>query len=631
MVKKNISSLENRKFVCLESNSIRNSTKYGKSKCSWFINRTRSVFLLIIFVVLLASLIYASSWNTTSQADFDEGTYYQTFYNNTDGFVQLNATYYNGTFTSQIFDAGASKVWNDISWVSNAIGELPASQAVEPSFGSGNMNMTGNTLLLHLNNDSAYGENSSLFYDFSGNKRNGTCTETGCPTFNPSGKINGAMRFDGINDNITNVALSNFFNKTVKTISVWFKPTGPTTTSSKTYNGQGIVYGVLNYIGIYRTYYLSTSTDRIWVFNYDGTADEIGLTYNTDEWMNVVLMHKDGTLYAYKNGVLNGSVLSGPTSSLANNLIIGGPAGVKPFNGTIDEVAIWNRSLSDTEILNIYKRGATRLNFSVRSCNDASCSGENFTDINDTTPQTLSLTNNQYFQYNVSSETDNVSYSPELYNVTVNYEDVDVVATSTATGEANITITSVTSITIRVQSIDFGSGFADGGSCVMASNGQHNQTGAFCMSFRNVTDGFYLENTGNLNLSLNYSCSGNCTSASFIGGTNPAFQLRVKGAFFRNVSSQTNDTSASCQSYNDGSSAAVFNGWNISTNPEGTYVDVGSFQNATLCGNTTHFPLDFQSGQDAGVIDVNVSIPTDAPATPVASSATFTFTAMSSG
>ena len=75
MVKKNISSLENRKFVCLESNSIRNSTKYGKSKCSWFINRTRSVFLLIIFVVLLASLIYASSWNTTSQADFDEGTY----------------------------------------------------------------------------------------------------------------------------------------------------------------------------------------------------------------------------------------------------------------------------------------------------------------------------------------------------------------------------------------------------------------------------------------------------------------------------------------------------------------------------------------------------------------------------
>src|SRR3989344_3874646 len=130
-------------------------------------------------------------------------------------------------------------------------------------------------------------------------------------------------------------------------------------------------------------------------------------------------------------------------------------------------------------------------------------------------------------------------------------------ATTTTTGEANITITSTTSITIRVQSIDFGSGFASGGSCVMASNGQHNQTGAFCMSFRNVTDGFYLENTGNLNLSLNYSCSGNCTADSFIGGTNPAFQLRVKGAFFRTVSSQTNDTAASCQSYNDGSRCVI--------------------------------------------------------------------------
>ncbi|MBS3127391.1 hypothetical protein J4228_04465 [Candidatus Woesearchaeota archaeon] len=60
------------------------------------------------------------------------------------------------------------------------------------------------------------------------------------------------------------------------------------------------------------------------------------------------------------------------------------------------------------------------------------------------------------------------------------YGTLTAAATSTATGQANITIQASTSITNRVQNIDFGSGFADGGTCVMDSNGQHNQTGAFC-------------------------------------------------------------------------------------------------------------------------------------------------------
>ena len=224
----------------------------------------------------------------------------------------------------------------------------------------------------------------------------------------------------------------------------------------------------------------------------------------------------------------------------------------------------------------------------------------------------------------------------KLAELTSIYASLAGAATSTATGQANITIQATTSITNRVQNIDFGSGFADGGTCVMDSNGQHNQTGAFCRSFNNVSSGFYLENTGNLNLSVNYSCTGNCTAASFIGGTNPAFEIRVKGAFFRNVTGQTNDTAASCLGY----SGVSFYGWNISnatggvgniTNPEGTYVNIQYYNNATLCGNTTHFPLDFQAGQDAGVIDINVTVPTDAPAASVTSSATFTFTGTSSG
>ena len=46
------------------------------------------------------------------------------------------------------------------------------------------------------------------------------------------------------------------------------------------------------------------------------------------------------------------------------------------FNGTIDEFAIWNRSLSDSEIEDIYLRGAVALNLSVRSCDDDACDTE---------------------------------------------------------------------------------------------------------------------------------------------------------------------------------------------------------------------------------------------------------------
>ena len=98
------------------------------------------------------------------------------------------------------------------------------------------------------------------------------------------------------------------------------------------------------------------------------------------------------------------------------------------LNGTLDEAAIFNRSLSSTEILDHYKRGIVRLNVSVRSCDDSLCSGETFTDITDTSPQNLSLTNNQYFQYNVSLEMDNASYSSEVYNVTVFYSPTDITA-----------------------------------------------------------------------------------------------------------------------------------------------------------------------------------------------------------
>jgi len=46
------------------------------------------------------------------------------------------------------------------------------------------------------------------------------------------------------------------------------------------------------------------SQDKIWVYNWDGNDDRIGIDYEIGELIHVALVHDDGTLYAYKNGVL---------------------------------------------------------------------------------------------------------------------------------------------------------------------------------------------------------------------------------------------------------------------------------------------------------------------------------------
>jgi len=73
-------------------------------------------------IVLLIPLASASTWVSNS-SNFNDGTYKNTFLSGS--FVKLNATYNNGSYTSEIFDGGLFSDWNSISWITNAFGALP--------------------------------------------------------------------------------------------------------------------------------------------------------------------------------------------------------------------------------------------------------------------------------------------------------------------------------------------------------------------------------------------------------------------------------------------------------------------------------------------------------------------------
>ncbi len=176
---------------------------------------------------------------------------------------------------------------------------------------------------------------------------------------------------------------------------------------------------------------------------------------------------------------------------------------------------------------------------------------------------------------------------------------------TTATGSSTVTVSQTTSITNNFAAIQFGSGFVNASctACVMDSNGTRASIGC-CGTFNMSNNlGFLLENTGNINLSLNYTCSSSCTAATFIGGTNPAFQIRATTNFNSAQSGEvgTLDTSASC-------GGGTTNGLlNLSTYTAVTAA--GDF----ICGNSTTYPFGFTNTLDAIVIDLNVSIPENAP------------------
>jgi hypothetical protein len=177
---------------------------------------------------------------------------------------------------------------------------------------------------------------------------------------------NFAMEFDGVDTELnttgtlpqlgfptTTVSGGNF------SVSFWYNATthvnyAPVIWSSTNYNlNDG--FGISQQLG--------TTQLRFWVGRYAlNWVATSGL--NTGQWYHIAAVFTGGstyTLQTYVNGVASGST-TGTTSyninSSANPVYIGSSGGAHvvsyPFNGDIDEVAIWNKALELEDVQTIY-------------------------------------------------------------------------------------------------------------------------------------------------------------------------------------------------------------------------------------------------------------------------------------
>jgi hypothetical protein len=202
----------------------------------------------------------------------------------------------------------------------------------------------------------------------------------GNATWTPDGKVNGAMTFDGTDDRVQVPSSTDFDIATDGSFSAftWFKKTTDCGTNQNSQNEVMLSRNSGNH------------TSNTWWFGCDIATDQLALNFypaskTTGSGSGVLrsqvtvddgLWHYGGWVYddqahqlkLYLDGVEQPGTqtmkITGPFNS-TKPLCIGGygtgdTCDTYEYNGILDEVAIYNRALTDAEILSHYNAGAGR-------------------------------------------------------------------------------------------------------------------------------------------------------------------------------------------------------------------------------------------------------------------------------
>jgi hypothetical protein len=335
--------------------------------------------------------------------------------------------YRRGFYQSKVYDAGANASWKNLTWSEAAPygEELPNNGAVENA--AGGANMTGNVLLMHLNENPAI--NNSVIADYSRIGNNGTLTTNdGSTNKAAAGILGSSLNFDGSDDYVSIPHRSNL-DFTTQNLSAEAFVKFNSLSGNQGFIGKCSASPWSGY-----GYRLESNGIMVHLLGTGVSAFTSALDWSTGRWYHVAFTYDHQNIKIYRDGVLlwtqpSSTDLISNTVPLAVGAFYG--SGGELLNGSIDEAAVYNRSLSAAEIMDHYKRGASNLKFQVRSCDDSACSGESFFGpgnnssayfTNASFSSLTSLPSNRYFQRKALFETANVNYTPWLYNVTVGYQ-----------------------------------------------------------------------------------------------------------------------------------------------------------------------------------------------------------------
>ncbi|MBX2987228.1 MAG: LamG domain-containing protein [Bdellovibrionaceae bacterium] len=284
---------------------------------------------------------------------------------------------YSGVYTSSVFNMGGDAPWDLLKIVTTRPygKELPGASGNEDvaDYDNADTNlMTGLVGLWHLNEIPTGAANE--IKDSSASGRHGTNYNSLSVT---NGRFGRALKFNGNNDRVVVLDADEYDGTDKLSISVWVYPTDLTGTRgiiSKRVNATSeAAYGIYFASGV-----LTIDIDGM---NNRFTANK---TFAVGNWYHIVIVY-DGAktqterVSVYVDGALD-KVAEEASSAIPNTnseLQIGRLGGSASLIGYMDEVAIWKqRALQLADVQSLYRRGANRVLYQVRSCDDAVCDTE---------------------------------------------------------------------------------------------------------------------------------------------------------------------------------------------------------------------------------------------------------------
>jgi hypothetical protein len=198
----------------------------------------------------------------------------------------------------------------------------------------------------------SYQSGSTIWYDKSGNGKNGTLING--PTY--SSNNGGVINFDGVNDTVDFGTGDTFFDLPSFTIDLWFQSKGTVPTTGISPGLFGFTYGIRAYFGAANQIYFSV--------NSGSAAQAIDVTTPTNLrddglWYHGVFQASPTTSYLYLNGILIGSravTWLGNTIYPTNTWRLGRDNNnpTQFFVGSMASYKMYNRVLTQAEILQNY-------------------------------------------------------------------------------------------------------------------------------------------------------------------------------------------------------------------------------------------------------------------------------------
>lgn len=204
-------------------------------------------------------------------------------------------------------------------------------------------------------------------------RNNGTASTNTNNLFNSSGKINSAFDFTRANSEYINVGNSFTFSNEV-TLNAWINQRSSTGNHDIISKYDGSADGFI--------IYTTTDDDIVFVYFISGVVKQVvwnyGSAIESAGWLHLVGTFDgiDGKLYV--NGVLRTTVNSPGTLTISSdNINIGRRIlSANYVDGLVDEVGIWNESLNQSEVTQLYNDG-DGLAYPFAPVDTCSCPGLN--------------------------------------------------------------------------------------------------------------------------------------------------------------------------------------------------------------------------------------------------------------